>query len=376
MWHGLALLVGTMMLGDVESSAATRADDFNRWFSSAVDGELEIPKSIARKGRSFRYVFIGGFRNERMPGYFAQNMAELRAIGVPRGQIHLIHPSSTRTNEENVDEVRSSFLEIAGKGPEKLVVIAHSRGACDALAFALANAPFVGEHVEALFLIQGPFGGSGVADYVLGDGVPMDRQMPLRHRIFGHLLGRLARVMARRSGLDVVEGMAREASRTFWARTLKTYAEAVATVGPKTFYVRSSIHPSRQPLGRRAIAWYQRVYFGPGDGLVALVDQSLPEIGTVIGTVEAGHSDLTHRRLSNKRPQPGLRRALVRSIVMAVGRSDAGAPTALQRSPQADSGTRLDLREDTVPEGKPSLKGHHRRKSRVSPARRNVPADR
>ncbi len=376
MWHGWAMILGTMLLGDLPGGPGVRVDDFGRCFEAAVGGELEIPASVARRARSFRYVFVGGFRNERMPGYFAQNVAELRALGVPARQIRMILPDSDRTTEENAGEIRTRFLEIADEGRERLVVIAHSRGACDVLAFALANPAFVKDHVEALFLVQGPFGGSGLADYVLGEGVPMDRRMPLRHRIFAHVLGRLARSATRKSGPDMERTMTRQESRAYWAETLKTSADAVAIVGPRTFYVRSSIHPSRQHLGRRAIAWYEWIYHGPGDGLVALVDQSLPGVGTVIATVEATHSDLIHRCPSN-RAHRGLRRALIESIVMAVGRPEAGLLEARSReSSPADAGAGFDLREDTVPEAQPRLKGHVRRKSRVPKPRPVVAADR
>src|SRR5206468_311710 len=87
----------------------------------------------------FRYVFVGGFASERMTGYFSQCEKELRAFGVPSDAIDSIFPSSHELYEGNSDEVRARFLEIAAKGPEPLVVIAHSRGACDALAFAAAG---------------------------------------------------------------------------------------------------------------------------------------------------------------------------------------------------------------------------------------------
>ncbi len=207
MWLATALLVGIMSPESVLDGEKPSSEVFREWFDAAVDDDLKIPVAIARKARSFRYVFIGGFRNERMSGYFAQNAATLRALGVPHRQIHVFNPSSSLSIEENAAEIRSSLLEIASKGPERLVIVGHSRGACEAMAFALGNASFVEDQVEALFLVQGPFGGSGVAEYVLGDGVRMDRRMPLRHRVFGYLLGRLARVSARKSGLEVVEEM-------------------------------------------------------------------------------------------------------------------------------------------------------------------------
>ena len=369
MCSGLMVVVGALMVGGPEPSTI-RPDDFQSWFRSSVEGDLEVPESVARKARGFRYVFVTGFRNERMPGYFARSTAELKAIGVPARQVHVINPSSSQTSEANLQEVRSRFFEVAGEGPERLVVIAHSRGACDALAFALGDASFVRDRVEAMFLIQGPFGGSGIAEYVLRSGQPMDRRMALRHRIVGGLLGRLARSVAKKVGLEVIEGMTPEASR---ARALDKAGDDLAVVGSKTFYVRSSIQPSRLGFGRRAIAWYLQVYHGPNDGMVALADQSLPGLGTVLATVEAGHSDLTHR-FPSSRSRRGHRRALTRSIVMAVGRPGS-EPTAIKIGPSKAGGGGPDLQEDAVPERKPGLKGRLRRKPGVSPAGGVVPAD-
>jgi hypothetical protein len=64
---------------------------------------------------------------------------------------------------------------------------------------------FVGARVAALFLVQGPFGGSGLADYVLGEGTPMDGRMAAAPRITAHLIGRRERSLrgrGRRAGLS------------------------------------------------------------------------------------------------------------------------------------------------------------------------------
>ncbi len=327
----VAVVVGAFAVGGSPAETRRATTEFEGWFLSAVDGGLKIPDPVERASRSFRYVFVGGFRNERMPGYFAQNIAELREHGINRGQIHVINPNSDRSSIENAAAIRSGFLEVAAKGPERLVVIAHSRGACDALAFALANAGFVRDRVEALFLIQGPFGGTGVAEYVVGRGTAMDRRMPWQHRLLGHVVARLARFAARRTGLDAMEGMTRSASRQFWERTLAEYADAVAGVGPKTFYVRSQTNPSRLRFVRRAIAWYLATYYhGPSDGMVAVADQMLPALGTVIATLEAGHTDLTHH-FPATRAHRKVRRALIRSILMTVGRPKADSATVSAR---------------------------------------------
>lgn len=301
---------------------AVRPTDFRNWFDTAREGNLAIPVDVEQEARGLRYVFVAGFLNEKMPSYFAQNAQELRLRGVPRGSIHFIDPSSAKTSEENTAAVRARFLEIARAGDEPLVVIAHSRGACDALAFALANPKFIRQRVRALFLVQGPFGGTSVADYVAGDGPAMDKSIPLPFRAMGKLMTKAERNRLKRGKDGGLSGMTRRASADFWEELLAEHADAIGVVGPKTFYVTTETSPSRLGLFKKTTAWYLTAIAGPNDGLVALEDQSLPELGTVLAVLNAGHSDLTNRfpsALGARR----LRRALMQSILMAVGQDDA-----------------------------------------------------
>jgi hypothetical protein len=301
-------------------AVAADPNGFPDWFRAAARGRLTLPGAVERRARQYRYVFVGGFANERMPGYFAQCGKELRAHGVAPGSIHFIFPSSHETLDVNSDGVRSRFLDLAARGPERLVVIAHSRGACDALAFALRNESFVRDRVAAIFLVQGAFGGTGAADYLTGGGPSMDRRMPLRLRVLAYLLGRFEAFVLHRGRHGGLSGLTRAASERFWARMLDEHAGAITAVGPKTFYVTSQVSPARLRGFHRAIATYLQTYYGPNDGLVALGDQSLPGLGTCLGVLDAGHTDLTHRFPATRAPQR-LRRALVLSILMAVGRS-------------------------------------------------------
>lgn len=290
---------------------------FRAWFDAALSGRLAIPSEVSRTARSYRYVFVAGFLNERMSGYFGQNAKALRARGVPRRAIHFIYPSSHKTVAENTEAVHSQFLEIARQGPEKLVVIGHSRGACDALAFALGNPEFVADHIQALFLVQGPFGGTGVADYVVGEGPPIDSRMPLKHRIIAHVLGRLEVFLLDRGKHGGLEALTMRSSEEFWERALEEHQAAIPIVSPRTFYVTTQTEASRLRLFQQAIARYL-AYLGPNDGMVALEDQTVPGLGTVVAVLDAGHTDLTNR-FPWGRPKPRLRRALIDAIVMAVG---------------------------------------------------------
>lgn len=314
------VLVGAVDAGADSAPFVTPAD-FQRWFASSCEGRLRIPERVKRAARRYRYVFVGGFLNERMPGYFSQNARELRARGVPSPAIHFVSPSSHKSFEENREAVGEDFRRIAGAGPERLVVIAHSRGACDALAFALQDAQFVADRVEALFLVQGPFGGTGVADYVMGEGVPLDRQMPVGSRVVVHLLGKFGRWVMDGGSHAGMAKLTRSASRRFWEETLERHADAIPIVGPRTFFVTAEVCPSRLRLVSRAFARYLLAYYGPNDGLVVLEDQSLPGLGTDLGPLVAGHADLT-RTFFSTRAKRRVRKALVHSILMAVGQAD------------------------------------------------------
>jgi len=321
----LSLVAAIVLLGAVDSRAASAPAvtpaDFQRWFANSCAGRLRVPERVEGRARRFRYVFVGGFLNERMPAYFSQNARELRACGVPRAAIHFVSPSSHKSFDENREAVGADFRRIAGAGPEKLVVIAHSRGACDALAFALQDAQFVADRVEALFLVQGPFGGTGIVDYVMGEGAPLDRRMPVVSRVVVHLLGKLGRRLMEGGSHGGMATLTRSASRNFWEETLKRHADAIPIVGPKTYFVTAEVRPSRLRLFTRAFSRYLLAYYGPNDGVVVLEDQSLPGLGTKLGPLDAGHADLT-RTFFSTRAKPRVRKALVRCILMTVGQAE------------------------------------------------------
>ena len=304
--------------GQTETTSSVTPEQFRGWFDAARQGKLGIPDEVCQNACGYRYVFICGLFHEHMPGYFLQNVKELRARGVPRTSIHLVKPDSQQTVDENCKSVRAELQAIVKQGPERLVLIGHSRGACDALVFALQNPTFVKEHIRALFLIQGPFGGTAVADYVAGDGTPMDRRMPTGYRFMGQAMGRLESRLLEDDTHDAIASLNRKDSESFWKDALRTHRAAVPVVGPRTFYVTSRTGPSHHPLFQRVTGWYLGTYYGPNDGLVALEDQSLPGLGTVLAVLDVGHTDLT-RRFPAARPKPRLRNALIDAIIMAVG---------------------------------------------------------
>lgn len=335
MLRARALFLGVFFVLQTHAIAADPTPtEFHAWFRVAAEGKLRVPAAVERRARDFRYVFVGGFTNERMPGYFSQCEKELREHGVAPGSIHFIFPSSHNTIDENSDEVQSRFLEIGAQGPERLVVIAHSRGACDTLVFALRNESFVRDRIQSLFLVQGAFGGTGVADFLMGEGLLMDHQMPARLRVLAYALGKFESFLLHRGKHGGLSELTRTESERFWERMREEHASAIPVVAPKTFYITSQVRPSRLRLFRRAIASYLHTYYGPNDGMVLLSDQSLPGLGTDLGVLEVSHSDVTHRFPSTRAPRR-LRKALVQCIIMAVGAAederDDAAETPIHR---------------------------------------------
>ncbi|WP_145273608.1 alpha/beta fold hydrolase [Tautonia plasticadhaerens] len=326
------VLKAALLIGGLHSPPDIGPMNFQGWFEEASRGRLEIPEPVADRARRFRYVFVLGLLNERMPGYFDQAEKEFRSLGVPSESIHRIAPSSDATFSENLDAIRDEFLRIADLGPEPLVVVGHSRGACDALAFALLEPGFVSERVSALFLVQGPFGGSGAADYLVGSGRPIDERMPVPARAIARLIRDIESRRLDRGQHGGIVDLTRDAARTFWEEMLEAQAEAIPIVGPRTFYIESSVSPTKHPPFRRPVAKYLETYYGPNDGLVAAGDQFLPELGLRLGMLDVSHTDLTHR-FPAARPRPRLRGAFARSIIMAVGGQAGPEPDPTPISP-------------------------------------------
>ncbi len=318
-------MIGTILhlaalCAGLDAPPAVSPGEFRAWFDAAREGTLVVPDDVARTARGFRYVFVAGFAHEQIPGYFAQNVKDLRALGVPKAAIHAIFPSSEETVEESAEAFRRRIFTIASAGTEPLVVIAHSRGACDALTFALTEPAFVRDHVAALFLVQGAFGGTALADYVVGEGHPIDEKMPEQYRTFTRVIGDIERELVRRGPHAGLPGLTRVEARAYWVRMLRQHAEAIPAIAPRTFFLRSAIDPARLGRFRRAIGHYLTTYDGPNDGIVALDDQHLPGVGTSLGVLDCGHGELTSNVESGPEARK-LRRALTPSLIMTVGRT-------------------------------------------------------
>ena len=289
--------------------------DFTRWYEQRLRGPLQVSREQIQKARSFHYVLVKGFLGEVGGGYYADNRNELQAWGVPNSHIDIVSPSSHRSFVDNLPLLTNKF----GKhfvGDEKLVIIAHSRGAVDTLAWALYNAGPIQKYVKDIFLLQGAFGGSGVADYFAGCGHEVDSRMEkyttlfpiLRNIYYGYYLN-----LWLGTGLG---SLRRDNSSRFWRQMLSRFQDQIPLIRDKIHFVTASISdPDRASFILRPTAWYLKTYYGPNDGLVAIDDQAIEEVGNIVLATEGDHADFSSPQPISGRP-PIYRHAFTSAAVL------------------------------------------------------------
>ena len=242
---------------------------------------------------NLRYVFVAGFLNESIPFYFTDNQKSLQANGIAEDRIHRIYPPSNQRIIAGSDFVKDRMDVLLAKDERELVLIGHSKGAVEALLYAIRNSEVIKERVRAVILIQGAFRGSAVADYLANQSTVIpDNRMPWHAR-----LSFLAyKYMSYIIHPFVIRGL----SSLLTSRTEKILRlhytfkpDAATNLRDKVFYVTSARRPHKIADLIRTTAYYLHTYFGPSDGLVLKRDQSLPWVGRVIADLNADHAGLT-----------------------------------------------------------------------------------
>ena len=311
---------------------------FAAFFERQIAAPQPLPQSVLEAARRYRYVFVAGFLNEAFRrGYFNENRDALIEAGVRPDAIHVVFPRSADAIAETAERLHREIPTLAAAGDQKLVLIGHSKGAAELLAFALANPAFVRTRVEAIFLAQGAIGGSGVADYITDAGHPLDDKMPAASRVAFAVAARGGKLLD--GELDRgFQSLTHRQTAALWARLVPrssdsetTKAWAKPSVGPaadRIFFIRSHRRPGAVSKILALTATYLATYYGDNDGLVELEDQELPGVGRVLATLEADHMALTVARPVSG-DEPAVRRAFTHALLMQL----AGALAAASRSP-------------------------------------------
>lgn len=285
---------------------------------------------VSRNASQLHFLFVKGFLSEGMPGlYFREHVSELKQLGVPARQISVLAPCSGSSLEENQTELKETAQRVAGSG-RRLVLIGHSRGAVDVLAFAVRNPKFVEDHVAAIFLIQGAFGGSGVADFLTGRGNPLDERIPWLYRQKLNLLADGTPLLGGLIGIDEgLKELTRATAGDFWKKMLQENGEATQSIGPKVYYILGKQDPKKMAMVVQVTGYYLHYSYDcaasgdekntcPNDGLVHLRDQSVAGLGRPLAIFQSDHAGLTNSNPISNLPDY-VRRSLTRAIFEAVG---------------------------------------------------------
>ena len=148
----------------VKPPTTDKTAEFEALDQSVKAGEDVLPKDA----KNYVYLAVGGLFSGAAPKatYFQQNLDALKAAGLDVGRV----PVDTDMGVEyNAAIVRKAVLDAAKSG-KKVVLIGHSMGGLDSAA-ALSLYPELKDKVRALVTIQSPYGGSPMANDLVGNPV-------------------------------------------------------------------------------------------------------------------------------------------------------------------------------------------------------------
>lgn len=278
---------------------------FSAWYQAQSQPNAVFPSEAATRAKELKWVFVKGFLNEVMRvGYFSAQVSELKRLGVPSGQIRTLAPSSFQSNDANAENLFRDIETFAGDSGHKVVLVGHSRGAASLLAVLLEHAEFTRRRVEAVFLIQGAFGGSAIADYFQGEGPEPDSRIPSAYRNQFCAITTVGGALAGCLGLDTaIAEMTHRKSAERWKELLERHSLGLTELGKKVFYITGRKEPAKAAPMIRANAHYIHYSCGdkpdskgnlicPNDGMLAEKDQILPGFGTPLASLRADHLDL------------------------------------------------------------------------------------
>lgn len=246
-----------------------------------------LQEDVKNQAAQYHYVFIPGFLNEGLPTYFEDNITALEAAGIKNDSISVFNSSSFTAPSDNVHLLQKQMEKIPTN--KKIVMIGHSKGAVEGLLFAIENKEFVQKRVQAVFLVQGAFLGSPIADYIAGKGHAVDSKIPFFGRMFlesAHYV--LSRLIVTNGLLALTSSNINE----FWG-SKSIEPQHVDTLDNKVFYIKSRQNYRYMSLFIDNAGRYLETYYGDSDGIVILDGQSLSHVGRTIATIEgADHTDL------------------------------------------------------------------------------------
>lgn len=207
-------------------------------------------------------LFVAGYLNELIPGYFDDNVAVVESLGAKSERLF-------PTSEESLQEDVLALMKWVDAHEGPLWLIGHSKGGAAVLLAALRHPELVlSGKVKAVVVVQGAVGGSPVADRYDADP----------------LLGQKG-----------MHALTRHASEKLFDAALKTVRsqqtpEQQQALFSRIFYVRSRIDTAAVATELKPTrAYLDR--FGPNDGLL-LADAMKLDVGVDLGILDSDHAGL------------------------------------------------------------------------------------
>ncbi len=234
-------------------------------------------------------VFVTGFLNELIPGYFIDNAQVTHDLG---GASSTLFPPSGHSLAQDVEQISHEIDACAGRG---VVLFGHSKGGAAVLLTVLTHPDllFSGK-VDAVIVVQGAVGGSPLADVLSS----VARKSPG--------LRSLRTDQAERAFVEAVD-----------AAVINLSDAELERLFSRIFYLRSA-HQTGAVAAELAATELAMRGQGENDGLVPSARMKL-DWGVDLGVLDADHASLTVSSfLSTSTPDE--RRALTRALYREVGR--------------------------------------------------------
>lgn len=207
-------------------------------------------------------LFVAGYLNELIPGYFDDNVKVVEALG---GKTDRLFP----TSEESIDEDAAAVASWVEKQPGPIWLVGHSKGGAAVLLTALRKPRLLLEgKVQAVVVLQGAVKGSPVADRYDSDLI---------------------------LGKKGMHALTQQASETLFKGALESLGTQVSAAErralfSRVFYVRSRIDEAAV-ASELSMTHNFLKKFGPNDGLL-LADAMKLDDGVDLGVLDSDHAGL------------------------------------------------------------------------------------